>query len=176
MSAGVLVQSGDITTPSGVHNFFPAIGVNQHGDIALAMAMASQSDVPSIQVTGRTSADPPGTMGALHETVTGTAGADGRYGDYYDMTVDPEDDTTFWYMGEFSTSAGWQCHVGRFTITEPDSCPADVDGDGVVGVNDLLAAIGQWGSNGSAAGVAEPYDTVDVSDLLVILSMFGPCP
>jgi len=177
ISSGVLAQSGDIVTSSGVHNFFPAIGVNQHGDIALVMAMASQNDNPSIQVTGRTSQDPTGTMGALHETATGTAGADGRYGDYYDMTVDPVDDTTFWYVGEYSTNGlGWQCHVGRFTITEPNTCPADVDGDNVVGINDLLAAIGQWGGDGSAAGIAEPYDTVDISDILVILAAFGSCP
>ena len=171
-----LAQSGDITTPSGVYNFFPAIGVNVHGDVALAMAMASSGDVPSIQVTGRTAGDPTGMMGALTETVTGTHGADGRYGDYYDMTVDPMDDTTFWYVGEVSRSYGWQTHVGSFTITEPDSCPADVNDDGAVGVNDLLAAIGQWGGDGSAAGIAEPYEIVDVSDILVIIASFGPCP
>ena len=175
-SSPSLVQSGDIDTASGVHNFFPAIGVNAHGDVALAMAMASSGDVPSMQVTGRTVDAPLGTMGALAETVSGTHGADGRYGDYYDMTVDPTDDTTFWYVGEVSRSYGWQTHVGSFTITEPITCAADTNGDGVVNVSDLLAALAQWGGDGSAAGAAEPYDLVDVADVLAIIGAYGPCP
>jgi hypothetical protein len=172
----MLVQSGDIGTPSGVHNFFPAIGVNSHGDVGLAMAMASSGDVPSMQVTGRHASDPLGTMGALTETVSGTHGADGRYGDYYDMAIDPTDDTTFWYVGEVSRSYGWQTQVGSFTITEPSSCLGDTNGDGFVNVVDLLAALAQWGGDGSAADVAPPYDVVDVSDILVMIAEFGPCP
>ncbi|MCH2135901.1 MAG: hypothetical protein MK101_04890 [Phycisphaerales bacterium] len=175
-SSPSLVQSGDITTPSGVHNFFPAIGVNSHGDVSLVMAMASSSDVPSVQVTGRQADDPLGTMGALHEVATGTHGADGRYGDYYDMTVDPIDDTTFWYIGEYSNAGGWQAWVGSFTITEPDTCPVDLDGDGQVGVSEILTALAEWGGDGAAAGIAEPEDIVDVADILGIIAAFGPCP
>ena len=172
----VLLQSGNIDMPSGVHNFFPAIGVNAYGDVGLAMAMASANDVPSMQVTGRRSDDPPGTMGALTETQTGTNGADGRYGDYYDMTIDPVDDVTFWYVGEVSMNFGWQTCVGSFTITPPNTCPADANGDGEVDVTDLLAAIAQWGEDGSAADTAAPFDIVDVADILVMVSAYGPCP
>lgn len=175
-SSPSLNQSGDIDTASGVHNFFPAIGINQHGDIALVTAMASSGDVPSIQVTGRRSDDPAGTMGALHETATGTHGADGRYGDYYDLTVDPADDSTFWYVGEYSVAGGWRTYIGRFTITESNPCPADLDGDGEVGVSEILAALAQWGTDGPASDIAEPHDVVDVSDILGIIGAFGPCP
>ena len=158
-----------------MHNFFPAVGVNMHGDVALVTAMASAADVPSVQGTGRTADDPAGTMGALYETATGTNGADGRYGDYYDMTVDPLDDTTFWYIAEYSTAGGWQTYIGRFHITPPADCPGDADNDGMVGVSDLLAALAQWGGDGSAAEVAEPLDVVDVADILGIIAAFGPC-
>ncbi len=176
LSSPSLVQSGNIDTPSGVHNFFPAIGVNAPGDIALVTAMASASDVPSIQVTGRYANDASGTMGALTETATGTHGADGRYGDYYDMTVDPLDDTTFWYVGEFSMSFGWQTHVGRFTITEPVACPGDINGDGLVGATDILALLAGWGTDAPGADIAEPHDVIDVSDILGIIGVYGPCP
>jgi hypothetical protein len=172
----VLLQSGNIDMPSGVHNFFPAIGVNAYGDVGLAMAMASANDVPSMQVTGRRADDPAGTMGSLTETQTGTDGADGRYGDYYDMTIDPVDDVTFWYVGEVSMNFGWQTCVGSFTITPPNACPADANGDGEVDVTDLLAAIAQWGEDGSAADTAAPFDIVDVADILVMVSAYGPCP
>jgi hypothetical protein len=115
-------------------------------------------------------------MGALTETQTGTNGADGRYGDYYDMTIDPVDDATFWYVGEVSMDFGWQTCVGSFTITQPNTCLADTNDDGEVDVTDLLAAIAQWGEDGSAAGAAEPFDIVDVADILVMVSDFGSCP
>jgi hypothetical protein len=53
-------------------------------------------------------------------------------------------------------------------------CPADLDGDTVVGVTDLLRILDAWGQS----GVAEDLDgsgSVDVGDLLVILAAWGPC-
>jgi hypothetical protein len=71
---------------------------------------------------------------------------------------------------------GWQTCVGSFTITQPNTCLADTNDDGEVDVTDLLAAIAQWGEDGSAAGAAEPFDIVDVADILVMVSDFGSCP
>jgi len=53
-------------------------------------------------------------------------------------------------------------------------CPADIDGDGTVAVNDLLAIIAGWG------GVDPNLDldgsgVVDVGDLLVIIAGWGAC-
>ncbi|MHC4219278.1 MAG: C25 family cysteine peptidase, partial [Planctomycetota bacterium] len=58
--------------------------------------------------------------------------------------------------------------------TEPD-CPADVNGDGVVSVNDVLALLAAWGQS----GVPEDVDgdgVVGVTDFLEILANWGPCP
>ncbi len=43
-------------------------------------------------------------------------------------------------------------------------CPWDLDGDGSVGVSDLLILLGNWGN---------PYG---VPDLLALLANWGPCP
>ena len=48
--------------------------------------------------------------------------------------------------------------------------PADLDGSGAVDVNDLLILLGNWGTDGVGAGLADPNDIVDVADLLVLLS------
>jgi hypothetical protein len=52
-------------------------------------------------------------------------------------------------------------------------CPADVDGDGVVSVNDLIEVVLNWGE-------AEPdidgNGVVDVSDLVEVILNWGPCP
>ncbi len=56
----------------------------------------------------------------------------------------------------------------------PDSCEclADLDGDGMVGVNDLLAIIAQWGG---AGGDVDGNGTTDTNDLLAVLSVWGGC-
>ena len=54
------------------------------------------------------------------------------------------------------------------------NCPADINGDDVVDVSDVLAIISAWGEPGGAADV-NGDSIVDVSDLLVIISAWGAC-
>jgi hypothetical protein len=54
-------------------------------------------------------------------------------------------------------------------------CPADLDGDGGVGVQDLMAVIIAWGTSDPAAD-ATADGTVDVNDLLAVVTLWGPCP
>ena len=53
------------------------------------------------------------------------------------------------------------------------SAPADITGDGVVDVLDLLEVLGQWGGSGSADITGD--GVVDVLDLLEVLGAWGPC-
>jgi len=63
---------------------------------------------------------------------------------------------------------------GYMDITPLDiACPADVNGDEVVTVTDLLAAVGNWGSSGE--GDVDGSGIVDVSDILAIVNAWGPC-
>ena len=55
------------------------------------------------------------------------------------------------------------------------SCPADVTGDGVVSVTDLLALIGAWGPCNGCSEDVDGSGVVDVSDLLTIIGAWGPC-
>ncbi len=57
---------------------------------------------------------------------------------------------------------------------DPNSCLADINGDGYVDVSDLLAIIDQWGMTNSPADVNED-GIVNVSDLLIVIGNWGPC-
>jgi hypothetical protein len=49
----------------------------------------------------------------------GSQKSGGRWGDYTDMTVDPVDDCTFWYVNEYyarSTQQGWQTRIASFRL------------------------------------------------------------
>ena len=60
-------------------------------------------------------------------------------------------------------------------VTTP-ACVADVTGDGVVGVSDVLALIASWGNcNGCSADI-DGNGVVNVSDLLSVIEAWGPCP
>jgi hypothetical protein len=58
---------------------------------------------------------------------------------------------------------------------ELGDCPADVGGDGVVDVNDLLAILGYWGQAGPGGDV-DASCLVDVNDILTVIGNWGPCP
>ena len=54
------------------------------------------------------------------------------------------------------------------------SCPADLNDDTVVNVNDLLTVIKAWGTAGGVADI-NGDGIVDVGDLLEIVGSWGPC-
>ena len=77
---------------------------------------------------------------------------------------------------------GWQDSLGsgELFIDGPagdcgsEPCDGDVDVDGEVAVSDILLAIDQWGTSGSADINGDGI--VDVEDLLAIVGAWGPCP
>jgi hypothetical protein len=56
------------------------------------------------------------------------------------------------------------------------ACPADVDGNGEVGFNDVLAVLSFWGPCAGCPADVDHNGDVGFSDLLLILSTWGPCP
>jgi hypothetical protein len=57
----------------------------------------------------------------------------------------------------------------------PD-CPGDLDGDGEVGVSDLVALILAWGPCSGCAADLDGNGAVGVSDLVALVLAWGPCP
>jgi hypothetical protein len=55
-------------------------------------------------------------------------------------------------------------------------CPADVDGDGMVGVTDLIQVILNWGACPGCPADVNGDDTVDVLDLTQVILEWGICP
>jgi len=56
-----------------------------------------------------------------------------------------------------------------------DSCPEDVDGNGTVDFDDVLAVLNAFGTGDPGADV-DGNGTVEFADLLAVLNAFGPCP
>ena len=54
-------------------------------------------------------------------------------------------------------------------------CAGDVDGDSMVDVTDLLAVISAWGPCSGCDADVDGSGTIDVTDLLAIISAWGSC-
>ncbi len=54
-------------------------------------------------------------------------------------------------------------------------CPADIDGDGTVGINDFLDLLAAWGPNPGHPADIDGDGTVGINDFLTLLAAWGPC-
>jgi len=56
------------------------------------------------------------------------------------------------------------------------SCEADLDGNGIVGINDFLDLLSQWGSGPGGPPDFDGNGTVGPEDFWELLDNWGPCP
>lgn len=98
-----IYQEGTVGSDDGIHRFMPSIGIDGQGNIGLGYAVSGPSKFPSLRYTGRYKNDPLGTMSFTEYEFASGNGAQGfdRYGDYFAMSVDPADEGTFWFAGQY---------------------------------------------------------------------------
>jgi hypothetical protein len=65
--------------------------------------------------------------------------------------------------------------IDNLAIAIEPALPGDVDGDGCVDVNDLLAVIAAWGACPGCAEDLTGDGAVDVNDLLLVIGAWSPC-
>jgi hypothetical protein len=101
--------------------------MDKFGNIAVGYSVSSSSLFPSTRYAGRLKADPKNTLSQGEANmVTGggaTTSSEGRWGDYTSMSVDPVDDCTFWYTGEYVKSTGFASWATRIASFKFPGCP-----------------------------------------------------
>lgn len=111
--------------PNQQWRWMGSAGMDAAGDIAIGYSASGPGIFPAIRITGRTPADPAGTLEAEKAVINGTAPqigqvreGDWRWGDYSAMSIDPGDDCTFWYTTEYITkrheSPYWSTRIASF--------------------------------------------------------------
>jgi hypothetical protein len=134
-----LFQQGTYAPNDGVHRWMGSIAQDKNGNMALGFSVVNGTNVfPGIRYTGRLAGDPLGQMTLGEGTIINGAGVqtttNSRWGDYTDLTVDPTDDCTFWYVNEYyqvsglplplpppplpppGTTVPWQTRIGSFKL------------------------------------------------------------
>ena len=117
----VLHQEGTYS-PTADNRWMAAIEINSNGSICLAYSVSSASIYPSLRYTGRNINDPAGVMTLPEQSIAEGSAANNanRYGDYAAMTIDPSDDSTFWFTGEYNPSSSWRTRIAHISLS--DSC------------------------------------------------------
>ena len=125
-----LVQSGNIFDPSGVvDSHMPSINVNKYSNISVLYTRSSPNLEASIAYSAHKKSDALGAMGApitlgTSKANSGAQPAD-RWGDYFNVSIDPSDDRTFWGFGELCVANGlWTTQVNSWVVTDPSQAKA----------------------------------------------------
>lgn len=106
--------------PDSSFRWIGSMAMDKQGDIAMGYSLSSSSLFPSISVTGHRPDDPSGAMESEAVLLKGGGAQTGlhRWGDYSAMTIDPQDDCTFWFTTEYLKASGpfqnWSTRVFAF--------------------------------------------------------------
>ena len=133
----VIYQEGTYTAPDGRHAFGASMAMDIQGNIGMGYSSMNSTNPITLRYTGRYANDPSGQM-TIEENLIGQSNATNpntRYADYSQISVDPSNDKTFWFISEYF-KPGRRDLVGAFQIA------ADYANDiGVISVDSPLSGL-----------------------------------
>ncbi len=121
------VQEQATFAPDSHNRWMGSAAQDNDGNLAVGYSVSSLSVAPSLRYAARLATDPPnGLFQGEASLIAGTGvqtNTGSRWGDYSALSVDPDDDCTFWYTNEYYTAAsqasstvGWLTHIGTFFL------------------------------------------------------------
>jgi hypothetical protein len=116
----VLYQQGTYA-PDGFYRWLGSMAMDRKGDIGMGYSFGGDPNFAGQRIAARRARDPKGQM-TYHESVLaeGQASQTGslRWEDYTNITVDPVDDCTFWFVGNYlkSGAASSTTRIGSFAV------------------------------------------------------------
>jgi hypothetical protein len=115
-----LFQSGTYEPTSKAFRWMGSAAQDKFGNMAVAYSYSSANDFPAIRFAGRLAGDAAGKLEAEQSILEGTGSqinTANRWGDYSALTVDPEDDCTFYFTSEYLKTTGsfnWSTRIASF--------------------------------------------------------------
>ncbi|MEP6809940.1 MAG: hypothetical protein ABI992_06835, partial [Chthoniobacterales bacterium] len=106
------VSSGPVTVyqestyqPDTTWRWMGSAAMDGQGNLAIGFSASSASIFPQIRYAARLATDPLNTLAQgeahLYDGTGSQTGTGNRWGDYSSLTVDPVDDSTFWFTSEY---------------------------------------------------------------------------
>jgi hypothetical protein len=119
----MLHQQGTFA-PDSFYRWVPSIGMDRKGNIGIGYSFGGAPNFAGQRFAARLANDPPGKL-TFRETVLAEGAASQtnslRWEDYTTLAMDPSDDCTFWYVGDYykKDAATYSTRIGGFRI---DGC------------------------------------------------------
>jgi hypothetical protein len=115
-------------SPDDDHRWMGSIAMNANGNIAIGYGVSGTTTFPSIRYVGRTAGAPLNTLNIPESVIIDGASSQtniDRWGDYSSMSIDPADDSTFWYAHMYRLSSNWRTQFASFNFAP--GVPPQVD-------------------------------------------------
>lgn len=118
-----LYQQGTYA-PDGNYRWLPSGAIDRYGNIGIGYSFGGREDYPGQRFAGRLASDPPGKLSKEVVLVAGEAAQHDtlRWEDYTQTAVDPDDDCTIWYVGDYlrDGDANYSSKIGAFRLGQCD--------------------------------------------------------
>ncbi len=147
-------------SPDSENRWMGSIALDGYGNIGLEYSVSSSSTYPSLRYTGRFNDDPLGTMTITEGTIIAGNGSQtnpSRWGDYSMISLDPNDDHTFWATNEYYPTSGefdWHTRIGAFSFGVDLSLKVFLQGNFSTSSSTMTTTLN---SNG-ALPIKQPYN------------------
>jgi hypothetical protein len=115
-----LYQQGTYA-PDGNYRWMGSMDMDRKGDIGIGYSFGGPSDFSGQRFAARKAKDRKGVL-TFHETVLAKGEAAQtntlRWEDYTTTAMDPSDDCTFWYVGDYlkADAPNYSTHIGAFRV------------------------------------------------------------
>lgn len=117
-ATGAVIQQSTFAPADGLSRWMGSVAVDKNGNMAVGFNTSSSSTHPSINYATRLAGDQANRLTGEGRVVKGTGSQTGisRWGDYSQMSIDPNNGCTFWYTGEYylTTGGDWQTRIASF--------------------------------------------------------------
>jgi hypothetical protein len=119
---GLVLRQQSTYAPDGAYRWMASPAIDKAGNIGIGYSFGGTPHYAGQRFAARVASDPPGLL-TLQETVLVDGAAAQTYGlrweDYTQTAVDPVDDCTIWYVGDYykKDATNYSTRIGAFRIT-----------------------------------------------------------
>ncbi len=120
-AGAVTVHQQGTYAPDSLYRWLPSAAMDRYGNIGVGYSTGDQHTYPGQRFAGRTPAQPLGTLGLREATLADGAAPQTttlRWEDYTQTAMDPVDDCTIWYVGDYlrAGATSYSTRIGAFRM------------------------------------------------------------
>jgi hypothetical protein len=110
--------------PDGAYRWMPSPALDARGNLGIGYSFGGTPHYPGQRFAGRLADDPAGVVTMREAVLTegeASQSSTHRWQDYTQTAIDPTDDMTIWYVGDYlkKGATGYSTRIGAFRLVSP---------------------------------------------------------